>query len=144
MWTSMSPAVTRATGQSCSGLPRLACSSQMKSRSGNGALCQWISFQNSYRAVDSTLSWSHWTDWESGPTSFQHTVVNSPGVTELYQDHVWRHHGLTDQMISDHGPQFMSAFMKELNRLLGIKTSPSTVYHPQFDGQMECLNQDLC
>ena len=33
--------------------------------------------------------------------------------------------------------------MKELNKLLGIKTKLSTAYHPQTDGQTERINQDL-
>ena len=33
--------------------------------------------------------------------------------------------------------------MKELYRLLGIKAATSTTYHPQTDGQMERVNQEL-
>ena len=33
--------------------------------------------------------------------------------------------------------------MRELNCLLGIKTTVSTAYHPQTDRQMECVNQEL-
>jgi len=33
--------------------------------------------------------------------------------------------------------------MKELNRILGIKTKLSMAFHPQMDGQMECMNQEL-
>ena len=33
--------------------------------------------------------------------------------------------------------------MKELNKLLGIKTNLSTTYHPQTDSQTERINQDL-
>lgn len=33
--------------------------------------------------------------------------------------------------------------MKELHRLLGIKILSSMAYHPQMDGQTECLNQEL-
>ena len=32
---------------------------------------------------------------------------------------------------------------KELNWILGIKTKLSTVFHPQTDGQMEHMNQEL-
>ena len=37
----------------------------------------------------------------------------------------------------------MSHFSRELASLLGIKLTPSTTYHPQTDGQTECMNQDI-
>jgi hypothetical protein len=40
-------------------------------------------------------------------------------------------------VISYCGPQFAAAFMKELNKILGIQTKLSTAYHPQTDGQTE-------
>jgi len=47
------------------------------------------------------------------------------------------------KVVSDCGPQFVTAFMKELYRLLGIEAATSTAYHPQTDGQMERVNQEL-
>ena len=46
-------------------------------------------------------------------------------------------------MISDRVPQFVAELMKELNEILGIETKLSTVFHPQTDGQMERMNQEL-
>ena len=46
-------------------------------------------------------------------------------------------------VISNHGPQFVSGFMKELNKALGIEMKLSTAYHPQTDGQTEGINQEL-
>jgi hypothetical protein len=45
--------------------------------------------------------------------------------------------------MSDRGPQFITQFMKELYRLLGIKLALSTAYHFQTDGQTERVNQEL-
>jgi len=45
--------------------------------------------------------------------------------------------------VSDRGPQFAVELTKELNRMLGIKTKLSTVFHPQTDGQTERMNQEL-
>jgi len=39
--------------------------------------------------------------------------------------------------------QFAVGMMKKLNNLLGIQTKLSTAYHPQTDGQMERINQEL-
>jgi hypothetical protein len=69
--------------------------------------------------------------------------VDSVGIARLFRDNVWKHHGLPEQIISDRGPQFVSAFTRELNRLLGIQTTPSTAFHPQTDGQTERVNQEI-
>jgi transposase InsO family protein len=69
--------------------------------------------------------------------------VDSLGIARLFRDHVWRNHGLPDQIISDRGSQFVSGFTRELNRLLGIKTSLSTAFHPETDGQTERVNSEI-
>ena len=33
--------------------------------------------------------------------------------------------------------------MKDLYQLLGIEGNPSMAYHPQIDGQTECINQEI-
>ena len=71
------------------------------------------------------------------------TSLDSAGVAQLFLEHVWRHHRLPEEVISDHGPAFMSNFSHELAALLGVKLTPSTSYHPQTDGQMERMNQEI-
>ena len=65
------------------------------------------------------------------------------GLTKLFQDHVWKLHGLPESIISDRGVQFVAGMMKELNNLLEIQTKLSMAYHPQTDGQTERINQEL-
>ena len=69
------------------------------------------------------------------------TIVE--GLVKLFRDNMWKLHGLPESVISDRGPQFATRLMKELNKMLGIETKLSTVYHPQTDGQMERTNQEL-
>ena len=64
-------------------------------------------------------------------------------LTRLFRDNVWRLHGLPESVVSDRGLQFAAELIKELNRMLGIKTKLSIVFHPQMDGQTECINQEL-
>ena len=47
------------------------------------------------------------------------------------------------KVISDRGPQFASAFTQELARLLQYDLVLSTAYHPQTDGEIEQVNQEL-
>ena len=58
-------------------------------------------------------------------------------LTKLFQNHIWKLHGLPESIISDRGVQFAVGMMKKLNNLLGIQTKLSTAYHPQMDGQIE-------
>ena len=71
------------------------------------------------------------------------TTVTAACAANLYVRNVWKLHGLPCKVISDRGPQFVAAFMKELFRLLRIEAASSTAYHPQTDGQTECVNQEL-
>ena len=65
------------------------------------------------------------------------------GVARLFQDGVWKLHGLPKEVISDRGPQFVSNFMRGLSEILGIKIAVSTAYHPQTDSQTERVNQEV-
>ena len=69
--------------------------------------------------------------------------TSAEGLARLFRDNIWKLHGLPDSIISDRGPQFAAGIMKELNCILGIKTKLSTAFHPQTDGQMERMNQEL-
>jgi len=72
-----------------------------------------------------------------------HTTVTAEGAARLFLHHVWKLHGLLKCVVSDCGPQFVASFTKELYRLLGVRLSSSTAWHPQTDGQTERVNQEL-
>jgi len=72
-----------------------------------------------------------------------HTTVTVEGAARLFHHHIWKLHGLPKRVVSDHRPQFVASFTKELYRLLGIQLSSSTAWYPQMDGQTECVNQEL-
>ena len=78
-------------------------------------------------------------DWLSKMTHFIATTegILAEGLARLFQDNVWKLHGLPESMVLDRGPQFVAELTRELNRMLGIKTRLSTVFHPQTDGQTE-------
>jgi transposase InsO family protein len=72
-----------------------------------------------------------------------HTTVNAEGAARLYLKEVWKLHGLPHSVGSIRGPQFVADFTRKLYRLLGIKLTTSTAYHPQTDGQTERINQEM-
>ena len=58
-------------------------------------------------------------------------------LVRLFRDNVWKLHGLPKSVVSDREPQFAAELTKELNRMLGIETKLSKLFHPQTDGKTE-------
>src|SRR6266446_2699094 len=71
------------------------------------------------------------------------TSLDSAGVAWLFLEHIWHHHRLPEEVISDRTSTFVSNFSHKLTALLGVKLTPSTSYHPQTDGQTERMNQEI-
>src|SRR5258705_5433900 len=71
------------------------------------------------------------------------TSLDSARVAWLFLEHIWCHHRLLEEVISDHRPAFMFNFSHNLTTLLGVRLTLSTSYHPQTDSQMECVNQEI-
>ena len=69
--------------------------------------------------------------------------IDSEGVAQLFFTNVFPWFGLHSKVISDRGPQFASAFARELACLLQYDVALSTAYHPQTDGETEWVNQEL-
>src|ERR1700686_3778713 len=63
--------------------------------------------------------------------------VTAEGTAHLYLRHVFKHHGLPLDIVSDRGPQFTSHLTSTLLELCDIKGNKSTAFHPQSDGQTE-------
>src|SRR6266536_431634 len=72
-----------------------------------------------------------------------HKTTTAEEMASLFIYHVWRYFGPPDSIVSDRGPQFISAFWTEFCRLLGVKIKLSTAHHPQTDSQTEIMNQYL-
>uniref|UniRef100_A0A3B3HJF8 Gypsy retrotransposon integrase-like protein 1 n=1 Tax=Oryzias latipes TaxID=8090 RepID=A0A3B3HJF8_ORYLA len=63
-------------------------------------------------------------------------------TAEVLVNHVFRHHGIPADIVSDRGPQFISQVWKAFCSALGA-TSLTSGYHPQSNGQAERANQEL-
>src|SRR5229473_6316393 len=71
------------------------------------------------------------------------TTITADQTAVLYLNHVWKCFGLPCKIILDWGTQFTAHFTHTLCHLLDNNQNLSTVYCPQADGQIECLNQEL-
>jgi len=72
-----------------------------------------------------------------------YTTVTAKGAARLFLHQVWKLRSLLKCVVLDRGPQFIARFTRELYCLLGIKLMSSTAWHPQTNGQTECINQEL-
>ena len=70
-------------------------------------------------------------------------TITAEETGQLLLENLYKRFGLPDKLISDRGPQFASMAFRELLKLLGIKSSLSTAYHPQTDGTTERANQEI-
>ena len=71
------------------------------------------------------------------------TTTKAPDLANLFLHHVWKHHSLPQDIVSDRGPQFASDFWRQLCSRLGISPRLSTAFHPETDGQTERANQTM-
>ena len=70
-------------------------------------------------------------------------MITSKETVKLLLQNLYKRFRLPDKIISDRGPQFASKASVRLLKLLGIKSTLSTAYHPQTDGTTERTNQEI-
>jgi hypothetical protein len=67
-------------------------------------------------------------------------TVTAERLAELFEQEVFKHHGIPKDIVSDRDVRFQSDFWKSFNDKLAIKLNMSTAKHPQTDGQTERAN----
>jgi transposase-like protein len=70
-----------------------------------------------------------------------HTTINTEGTALLFLKEVWKHHGTPRVVVSDRGPQFVTAFTHKLYKLLGIKPAMSTLTTPRLTDKWNVLTR---
>ena len=70
-------------------------------------------------------------------------TITSKATANLFLQEVFSCHGLSKEVISDRGPQFISQFWSQFLKGLSIKPCRSSSYHLQSNGQTEQINQIL-
>ncbi|KAI0993536.1 hypothetical protein K3495_g14648, partial [Podosphaera aphanis] len=71
------------------------------------------------------------------------TTIDAVETANLFFQHVWKHHGFPESIVSDRGPQFVAKFWHSVCERTGSKVLLSTAWHPETDGQTERSNGSL-
>ena len=61
----------------------------------------------------------------------------------IYVTQIVTRHGSGSKLITDRGRAFMSSFFQETCKILGIRTSRTSSYHAQSNGQIERFHRSL-
>jgi len=69
--------------------------------------------------------------------------TSAEGLAQLFRDNVWKLYRLPKSIILDQRPQYAAGIMQELNKILEIESKLLMAFHPQTDGQIERVNQEL-
>ena len=75
--------------------------------------------------------------WPARPFPGVQMVQTTTAHTITALRRIFATHGLPEQIVSDNGPQFLSADFEEFTRTNGIKHSWSSPYHPASNGEAE-------
>ncbi|QRW15633.1 Retrotransposable element Tf2 protein [Rhizoctonia solani] len=73
------------------------------------------------------------------PMQFTASAID---IANIFITYIWKLHGLPKSTVSDRGPTFNAKFICHLYKRLDIKPTYSTAYHPQTDGQTECIQRE--
>ena len=62
---------------------------------------------------------------------------NTRDIVEALISKIYHYRGMSKEIISDRGPQFVSNYFTELHHLFSVHLSPSTAFHQQTNGSAE-------
>jgi len=63
--------------------------------------------------------------------------TSAEGLMQLFQDHIWKLHGLPESIISNRGVQFVAGMMRELNDL----DNHGKVVHRPYSGCISSIQK---
>jgi hypothetical protein len=82
----------------------------------------------------------HFTKWVE---AFAVPSHDAETIAKLLVHHIFMRFGTPKKLLSDRGPEFMSALVKEILKVMEIESLNTSAYHPQTDGHTERMNKTL-
>ena len=82
----------------------------------------------------------HLTKW---PEAFTIPDQKAETIAKLFVKNIVCRHGIPEELLSDHGANFLSTLIQEVCQLLGVEKINTSGYHPQTDGLVEKFNSTL-
>ena len=76
---------------------------------------------------------------------FKATIMNISlkEIARIYRNKIWKLYGILKKILSNRELQFASRFIEKFTKALGTTKQLSIAYHPQTDGQIERINQEV-
>ena len=96
-----------------------------------------LSYQGNQYAV---VFMDYFTKW---PEVFAVPNQQAETIARLLVEHVISRHGVPEHLLSDRGPNFLSAVILQVCKLMGVTKVNTSGYHPQCDGLVEKFNSTL-
>ena len=69
-----------------------------------------------------------------------HNTITSTDLAHLFTLHIFSKHSVPSHVTSDRGLEFVSNFFQSLDTALNMRLHFTSGYHPEGDGQTECMN----
>jgi len=71
------------------------------------------------------------------------TNISSEEIAKVYQNKIWKLHGVPKKILSNRGLQFALKFMEKFMKTLETTRQLLKAYHPYIDRQTERINQEV-
>jgi transposase InsO family protein len=74
-----------------------------------------------------------------------HPIQDQSAATcaKVFASQIVARHGSGFKLVTDQGAAFMSSFFNETCKILGVRRSRTSSYHPMNNGHVECLHRTL-
>jgi len=82
----------------------------------------------------------HFSKWVE---AYSISDITAETCARVYSSQILTRHGRGSTLITDQGRSFMSAFLKETCKILGIRKVNTSTYHPSSNGMVERWHRSL-